>query len=489
MIKLKPVTEEGLDCLVNAHLTLLQQNFGEYQYAFWDTWVFCYEKSSQYSLGEAINIPMGIYHANIKKYYFTDIQKISTEPWEDFKLSILKLLRQDVPIIVSVDTYYCDWYENYKSSHSKHTFIIVDYEYDFWTIVDTVPPRVGIQLADEDLKGGILDAQIAKFSARSQKRSLLQFLEHTLERKKSKFEQEKLAQFAKDFRKIDLETEIIYDKYVWTVPILRNIRRIYYSRKQFLENVLYLKTENDEPLVSFIYDNFTPIIIDWAVVMNVLYKMQISHKITHKEKIENILETVAQKEKEFAEKLTKTISCSKGLKNYVVSKNTKFIQLFLVFNEYSHFFEMKDFVRKTELQEGKLWIRKEVQFNFPEVNKKSYNCMSCKGQTIALTKGRIEAIHLIGYATWGNQISNYEIIDANENLEGELMISDWCLKPQFGESVLWEGEFVQKKTKLSYTGRIFDVKIPLYGRETTSYLRLPDCKDILLFAIVNEVCI
>ena len=73
------------------------------------------------------------------------------------------------------------------------------------------------------------------------------------------------------------------------------------------------------------------------------------------------------------------------------------------------------------------------------------------------------------------------------HLDGELMISDWCLEPQFGEIVLWKGEFIQKKTKLSYTGHIFDVKIPLYGRKTASYLKLPDCKEIVLFAIVNEV--
>lgn len=487
MLKLKPVTVEGLDCLVNAYLTLLQQNFGEYQYAFWDTWVFCYEKSSQYSFGEAINIPMSIYHENIKKYYCADIQKISIKPWQEFKFTVLKLLERDVPIIVSMDTYYCNWYANFKKTHSEHTVIIGHYEHDCWNVIDTVPPRVDIQLADEDLRAGILSAQIARFSKRKQSKNLQQFLEHTLSRKKHQFEQEKLEQFVKDFDEINLETEITYDTYVWTVPMLRNIRRIYYSRKQFLEYVFYLKEEQDESLVSFINDRFTPIIVDWAVIMNVLYKMQISHRVDQQAKIKSTLEAVAQKEKEFTERLMKAISCSALLKNYVVPKSTKFIQLQLAYDAYSHFFETVDFVRKTDLNSGELWIRKEVEFVFPKVDGTKYNCMRCKGQTIALTAGKIETIHLIGYATWGNQISNYQITDVAGNLEGELMISDWCVKPQFGEIVLWEGEFVQKKTNLSYTGHIFDVKIPLYGKETVGYLKLPDCKEIVLFAIVNEV--
>ncbi len=139
-------------------------------------------------------------------------------------------------------------------------------------------------MADEDLRAGILSAQIARFSKRKQSKNLQQFLEHTLSRKKHQFEQEKLEQFVKDFDEINLETEITYDTYVWTVPMLRNIRRIYYSRKQFLEYVFYLKEEQDESLVSFINDRFTPIIVDWAVIMNVLYKMQISHRVDQQAK-------------------------------------------------------------------------------------------------------------------------------------------------------------------------------------------------------------
>lgn len=264
MIELKPVTVEGVDCLVNSHLTILQHNLGEYQYAFWDTWVFCYNQSSQYSFGEAINIPMRIYHENIKRYYTANIEKISIEPWGDFKSTVLRLLKEDVPIVVCVDTYYCNWYENFRKSHSEHTFIITNCKNDFWDVIDTVPPRVGLQLADEDLRQGIFWAEKVKFFKRNERKSLMQFLEHTLERKKKQFEQEKLEQVVKDFDEVNLEDEITYDKYVWSVPILRNVRRIYHSRKQFLEYIDYLKTEKDSSLVSFINEKFTPIIVDWA---------------------------------------------------------------------------------------------------------------------------------------------------------------------------------------------------------------------------------
>ena len=452
----------------------------------WDTWVFCYDQSEQYSFGEAINIPMRIYHENIKRYYSTDIEKMSIESWGNFKSTALRLLEKDVPIIVCVDTYYCNWYENFKKSHSEHTFIVTNLKNDFWDVIDTVPPRAGLQVSDEDLRQGILGAETAKFFKRNEEKSLMQFLEHTLERKKKKFEQENLERFVKDFDQVNLEDEIIYDKYVWSVPILRNVRRIYHSRKQFIEYIDYLKKEKDSVLVSFINEKFTPIIVDWAVVMNVLYKMQISHRINQKDKIGRILEEVEHKEKEFFEMLMKVLSCPELLADYDTQKNTEFIQLSLDYDNHSHFFETRDFVRKTELEAGQLWIKQGVRFKFPKVGDGTYNCICCKGQIIALPKGKIEAIHLIGYATWGNQLANYQIIAEEGKINGEIMFSDWCVKPQFGEKILWEGQFVQNETKINYIGRIFDVKISMAGRETASYLKLPNCKEIVLFAIVSE---
>ena len=486
MINLKPITVEGLDCLLNSHLTLLQHDLGEYQYAFWDTWVFCYDQSSENSFGEAINIPMRFYHENIKHYYSADVEKISIEPWGDFKSTALGLLEEDVPIIVSIDTYYCNWYENFKKSHSEHTFIITNYKNDFWDVLDTMPPRAGLKIAEDDLRQGIFETHKVKFSKRKERKSLMQFLEHTIERKKKQFEQENLERFVKDFDEVNLEDEIIYNKYVWSVPILRNVRRIYDSRKQFLEYVDYLKTEKDGNLVSFINEKFTPIIVDWAVIMNVLYKMQISHRINQKDKIRRILKYVAQKEKEFFEEMEKVISCPELLAWVGAEKNTEFVQLSLDYDSHSHFFQTRDFVRKTKLEGGKIWIKEGVRFKFPEVGDEKYNCICCRGQTIVLPKGKIEAIHLIGYATWGNQVASYQIIDEEENIEGEIMFSDWCIKPQFGEKILWEGQFIQNETKINYIGRIFDVKIPLAGRTTVNHLKLPNCKEIILFAIVSE---
>ena len=486
MINLKPITVEGVDCRVNSYLSLLQYYFGEYQYAFLDTWFFSYDPSEQFSFGEAINIPMRIYRENIQHYYSAETEKIFIKPWRNFKTTALRSLEKDIPIIVCGDTYYCNWYENFKKSHSEHTFMITGFDDGVWNVVDTVPPRTDLQVLDIDLQQGILDAETMKFSKRNESITLKQFLKHTLERKKNQYEQEKLEQFVKDFDEINLEDEIICDKYVWSVPILKNVRRIYYSRKQFLDYVDYIKEEKNNSLVSFLNKEFTPIVIEWAVVMNVLYKMHISRKFDQKDKIRKNLHDIAQKEKKFINKIEQVISCPEVLMDYNEERNnTKVIQLFLEYNDYSHFFETKDFIRKTDLFEGQIIINgKKIKFS--ETKNGKCNCMCCKGQKIELPKNT-EKFHLIGYGIWGNQMANYQIITGEEKIEGELRISDWSVKPQFGESILWQGEFVQNATKLSYSGRIFDIVVSLPKREIKSQLKLPDCKEIVLFAIAIEV--
>lgn len=487
MMTLEPISVEGLDCLVNSYLSLLQRDLGEYQYAFWDTWAFCYNKTDNHKIGHAINLPMSIYLDNIQQYYLSDMEELFFDNWEVFRQSALESLRDQVPIVVCVDTFYCSWYDNYGKTHSKHTFLLMDYVDSVWKVIDTMPRRININFTDEDLRKGIFWARKVVFLRRNGEKNLSQFLLHTLKRKEEKKEQYYLEQFVHDFIEVDLEEELEFGTYVWSVPILRNIRRNYYSRKQFLEYAEFLKKQEDVVFVEYITDLFHPIISEWAVVMNVFYKMQISRKINKKDKIQECLETIAIKEREAIYKVTEVLHNREILKDYSTGGNREFFQINLDFNEYSHFFETKDFIRKTEIPTGILWEKDNVRFVFPKVAETNDNCVKCIGQKIAMPDKDIKKIHFIGYATWGNQMTQYQLHYDGEIITRELTITDWCMKPEFMETVLWRGSFIQKGTEIEYFGHIFDVVIPVEEEKKLIHIQLPDCERVILFAIVAEI--
>lgn len=82
--------------------------------------------------------------------------------------------------------------------------------------------------------------------------------------------------FNQDIKECSWNQEFDFQEYVWAIPIMRSVRRIYGSRIQFLECVKYFKSENIM-LCEYIEDIFKPIITEWGILLNILYKARISN--------------------------------------------------------------------------------------------------------------------------------------------------------------------------------------------------------------------
>ena len=486
MINLEPITVEGLDCLVNSYLTLLQYNLGEYQYAFWDTWAFDYQPNMDSKIGEKIYLSMKTYLDNIDRFYSSEREELNVSQWDDFCEQAQKALKDNTPIVVGMDTFYCDWYDNFHRNHTLHTFLLVGQEENEWIVIDTMPRRINIHMPDDRLKNGIHWAKKIKFVQRVEESNLAQFISHTLERKEVNNDSRLLEAFVDDFVPIIIKDEMQFDQYVWKVPILRNIRRIYNSRKQFVLMAQFLQCEGDSNLVQYIEELLNPIISKWAVVMNMFYKIHLSQNPKKKEKIQANFNEIFQLEKTAYEQLVMVQNNPEFLDSYYQPVETQFVQLPIQCNEFSHFFEERDFTRQTELLQGQVWNNDNVSFTFPEVKVGVNHCMKCEGQEFEINQTNVYAIHLIGYATWGSQNGECQLCYETNKTNIEVNLSDWCEGPCFAEDVLWKGKFLSTD-ELTYDGLIYDVVIKAKPDLNLTSIIMPDCDKMILFAVVLEI--
>lgn len=485
MINLEPISIDGLDCIINSYISIMNHDIGDYQYIFWDSWGFYYDENSE-TVGESIHYTMRSYGHYLMANYGIDVHDIAIDDFD----AMMEIIRDDVqkgiPVVIKLDTYYCNWYEDFGKEHGEHSFIVVDCGEEGMTIVDTMPKRVGVFIDYERVRVGIMKAETITYKANVEKKSLMEFLEHTVNRKVREQEIEKLRLFADRLEKSDLDAEMMYDMYIWNVPIIRNIRKIYSSRKMFLNMLEYLATEEDREIVEYIQEIMSPAIADWAAVLNRLQKYHVAKRCIKVEKLIASVKNAAQTEAEAMEKVKK-IAEQKSLDGLVTKKgNSVYTMLPIEYIECSHLVYSKDFIRHTDIYDEKLWKDRRFGKCLFDLINQELNSTICEGQCVPVGKTGISYIHFIGYAVWDNQISDITLEYDNEVEKVELRLSDWCGGSKFGEQILWTGRFTEIQYNTDYDGCIYGITIPVRAESNLKNIYLPECDKVICMAVIAE---
>lgn len=483
-IELKPITFEGLDCYVTSILSVLNWKMGQYQYAFWDSWCFNYCDSISEELGECLCISMEEIIDRIVEFY--GMQMVSLDIYDEELSQVKECLGSGDPVLICVDTFYCEWYENFLKQHANHVIILTGIKsLDMFYAVDTIPVREKMTITMTYLRKGIIFASKILFTKEPTYISLKEYLSYVLERKKAEFEQ--MKKFQVDLIHSDLYKELNKNVYIWRIAFLNNIRRVYGSRICFLQIVDFLAyREENEEWAMHIHNLFKPIIAEWGVFLNVLYKAKISMKVSMLPKeLSGRMEKIIKLEIETYKQIAKMVQNNRvDFENY----RSEYKIIYGLYNSCSHFWENKDFTRKTMIPET-LTIKKNMSVSILNGDKVDENCIICVGQHIKLPKlNNIKKLHLIGYATWGNQMEKL-LLKWKQGLETdiyEINMSDWCLGANFGEDVVWNGVFEKIGEDAIYNGHIYNCEILLKDNRRYEEIILPNCANICLFGICLE---
>lgn len=485
MINLEPISIDGLDCIINSYISIINHDIGNYHYIFWDSWAFYYDESAP-SVGESVYYSMRSYGHYLMANYGIEVHDISIADYEVMMEIIRSNIKQGIPVVIKLDTYYCNWYEDFGKEHGEHSFIVVDCTQEGMMIVDTMPKRVGVYIDCERVRIGILKAETITYKANSEKKTLMEFLEHTVDRKIKKQEIEKLRLFAERLERSDLESEMMFDKYMWNVPIIRNIRKVYGSRKMFLSMLGYLATEEDREIVAYIQEIMSPVIADWAAVLNRLQKYHVARKCIKLEKLFTSVHNAAEAEADIMEKVKRIVE-HKSLAGLSSKKGNSFFTMLPVeYRECSHLIFSENFTRLTDIFDENLWQNNCFGHYLFELINREMNCTKCEGQCIPVGKTGISYIHFIGYAVWDNQIADCTLEYDDDVQEVELRLSDWCGGSKFGEQVLWTGRFTEIQYNTDYDGCIYDIVIPVRQESYLKNVILPECDKMICMAIITE---
>lgn len=486
-MRIEPITIDGLDCYTNIILSVINWKYSNYQLAFLDTWDFMYDEKKE-AIGEKMHLSLEHIICNAQKIYGLNIYACKENDKNKLLNKAIKFVKSQIPVIVCCDTFYINWYEDYNKKHSFHSFIICSVIENKIKVIDTLPPKSNVFIEYNDLLKGIQWVEVCSFENKSiPKIRLKDVICRTITRKSSKNEVELLKKLCSDLSTQDIWSQIFVEKYVWSIPLLNNIRRVYGSRVQYKMLVNYMaENENAQSQKEIFNDFFEPIIFEWGMVVNLFYKMRINQKkeILNQKIIPHLKKLIVAEQKAM-DMMQDMANDSFWCENSSVQVPKTFVQLPVAYNFHSHFFEKGDFVRRTELKTNVIWETPNIKFKFLINNEK--NCLICKGQKIKLPVQYIKRIHFVGYATWGNQIEELVLEYENRKVTVDFAITDWCLYPAFDEKILWHGKFEQQNSGGDvYNGYIFDRMIDVENTEKLFNICLPICKKIFLFAIVLE---
>lgn len=478
--KMVPISIVGLDCYANSILTILNWKLGEFYLVFYDSWCFYYQKKK--SLGDSIMNPLDKVWYNLKKYYNFSCYEIEREIAVE---QIKDNLQSNMPIIICIDMFFCNWTNNYRVDHAEHVVIVNGYDStkDCFCVMDTMPVKTNIEIESTELSAGLVWAQNVSFCKDTKRNANVRaYLYEKINRLERDNHFEQLGKFVGEITKERVEKELQDNRYIWSIPLIKNLKRWYGDRKQFL---IALKgiDENDNSEINYykiISEVFEEVVKQWGVIVNLLYKYKIMGCVKENEVIERFEKLILLEKATFRE-----------IKDIVESGRTEKVnEVFLEvdnidieYNFMSHFYGNEDFECVTELPKSFKIGEGLVRFYH---NSKFNNCISCMGQEIAVNK-KVKVLHFIGYSTWGNQIGEVKIRYEDEEEGIELRMSDWCLGETFCEKTLWKGKFVTQDSKKDVsTGYIYDAELRLNVNKCLETITLPQNKDIILFSVGME---
>ena len=478
-----PISIVGLDCYINSLLTVLNWKLGEYHLAFWDAW--CFQYSHAKSLGEAIEYPMSYIMKNLERHYNYVFKNLEPDDKNKRVSHMIKIVEDNMPIVLCMDMYCCSWTENYGKDHVEHIIVVNGYKSGKFLILDTMPVRVGVEVDASEVLEGIVWAKKVDFSkSEAEKITIESFLKYTLTRIEKNQEFEQFKRFVGEISTEKLSEDLQHKGYVWSIPLLNNLRRLYGNRKQFLLVLEKIASDEgtDKILLEEIRRRYEAIVKQWGVIVNLIYKFRTIGRIKQNNDVKERFERLLALEQATYAEIQDLLQ--KRHKLVLKEGGTELFEISFQNNFKSHFSGNEDFERISELPQQLVVADENIKFEFDENRD---NCISCCGQQKMVDVYEVKKLHFIGYSTWGNQIGNITLTFAEDEQKVEVQLSDWCLGESFCEKVVWRGKFVTKDEKKQvYNAFIYDAELRIPSGKQLIKIALPQNKKMLLFGVYAE---
>lgn len=487
--KITPVFVEGLDCVDNTALTVCNCLRGEYEKVFWDSWSIRYRPD--YIAGRGLRIVQGRIQENVRKLYGIEFIPQGAFDRGNCRSLIRQYMDEDGLLIVGIKTNAFPWAKAYNQDvQGVHFLLFTDISEKGIICIDTMPEKQDALLGWEDARRGVVSLiRIRDFGRHNEVRidKVWKHVRKNVQPKSVQFLREKLNT---DFQ---VQREFGEQRNIWRIPLYNLFLTVMGGHAQF-ESYLRRTVFNKD---TYLLTQLRTLTIEWEALKVLTVKMHreyFSGKLSvekcakYKELYVEKLAGIAEMEEKAVCSFRKSYENIRSGKNDFAAIDTeengeKNIFLSLPYNEKTHMLDPEDFFVDDVIPYGIVWEKELLEFRLPEIEKQKDNCMFCDGQVLKIGK-QIHNISFLIYATYGAQLEQFEIGYEDGMEKKELSVSDWTEEPLHHERVMWRAGFKGKVPKKEdYNGKIAAIQLKLSPERTCEYIKLPQCKEIHIFAI------
>lgn len=528
MLDIEPVHINSCDCYEDLIITLAYWINRPYHFIFASSWGFSFEdKNLDFSspIGKKISSDEEeIINKIVEQFIGIRITFNQMDSFENTIDRIKAKLSMNLPVIISIDSYWIPWDPEYQKNHYKyHTCLAVGINDTDQSLVCTDPfwsLKKNVQLPINDYKYGFGPCRTIDIleAVDINEIDYIEVLRERLARLNLKINGlncfESINIFADYINNSDnLCSEFSGYGMVWNSPLVFKLNGIINGRRKFSKFLQYVSQKEDNNSLQVFSDDLELVASKWDTVKSLLVKGSFTgFNERVKSKLSNIIRDIAKHEEivasglnEFVESPMRTKTSyikpvKKNLEKDSTSKEHIYVNLSKYFNNKGFGSTISsdccadltgtgEYFLTEGLPKDEIWYVKDYSFIFPSVEDMKGDNISCSEQQIIIPKGIYESVTILGCSEFGNSSGSITLQSDTEQEETiTVSISDWALNPMFDEIIAWRGKAVRKEGKTLELMTKFEFKLYakqylLKSRTEVSSLRLPYCPNMHIFAI------
>lgn len=490
---MKAVSYEGIDCMENSILTIMNYELPDIHKAYFNTWNFHYIMDIRASIGKRI-VFQNMIRTNFERFYGYKFVIHSGLEENEYRNLIKEQLKKKHPVIATCKANYCPWTIIYRTNiESPHVFIICGTNRRGFICMDTTPIQYNLEISYEEFFAGVNSICVYSKVEIEQQEELSErdFLLQSIKDDKSgnyRNRLDELEQFIEELSEIDIMQEFNNPGVIYATPLYRGLNQMYGGRQLYLE-FLKIVTKPYEDKLQFWYQKFEEIVYHWATIHVLMMRLN-DKKVDDnniKDKIIKNLIVIKGLEETFRDnffgQLMKPDFSWDSIYIGIKEREYTYIDLKPYFNNGDWLLSYPGFRFEEPFPFGKVYKSFELELKIEP--KGELNSISCSGQQISVPPSTYDEINLAGYATYGQQFENLTLCFEDGTKANILFdFSDWSEGEWKKESTLWSTDCwiddeVEKKKANVFTRKYEIVK----NDSKITQIILPENNYISLLAI------
>lgn len=515
ILNIEPEHDDSRNCLEDLIVSVLNWKKRDYKMMYMNSWYFKYYiDDAENAVSARLKFNSNNNFDILKKYHGVSLSLITKDKILDINEIIKTQINSDKPLIVFVDTYFCDWIDHtYLKIHSEHAFLITGIDNEFFSLVDCSPlvknKKLPFAFLEKAFHGKILTFTFEEVPPQA---NISEVFNDLLKNIPSKNDLENICNFSDDLKNINADEEIYkYKNNIFSCEFFSRIQESARGRKKFAELMIFLAKKYNIKSFSNIYQEFTGIANKWLMIRGMLIKS--SYNNTYYSilpRVQNILREIKNDEERLllnilnlsldTKKLDNSDNFTSNMKKRKITE-FKSINLEKIYNNKGFGKESEGgfsgdavFLKEDFILE-RVWAINGVGFQFPDVKTSKLDNIVCNGQILSIQSvNKYNKLYILGCSEWGSYVDRITLIYESFSEEKDIFLSDWGIeKPIFtNETIIWNGHALARENgenPYKFKVNLYASYININDKENLKSIILPNCENmhIIAMTLAHEV--